>query len=215
MPYVWHSGTLNFAHERKESSRLVRDRMRQPDQGMCHKYCATRCCHIAQKKPRTQCVGGCGQLVSKSGARYCSFECKNEHKTANREQTFFERGGTRGYVTPSFLARTLRRHYGERCCRCGWAQRHPKTGKVPVEVEHIDGDWENNLLSNLTLLCPNCHALTPTYRGLNRGRGRPHRLGGRDNPLANRQTKASPRSTRRREKVFPELAMQLTLLPPT
>lgn len=45
-----------------------------------------------------------------------------------------------------------------------------------VEVEHIDGDWENNSLTNLTLLCPNCHALTPTFRGLNRGRGRSYRL---------------------------------------
>ncbi len=46
------------------------------------------------------------------------------------------------------------------------------TGRIPVEIEHIDGDWTNNLPSNLTLLCPNCHSLTPTYRALNRGRGR-------------------------------------------
>jgi hypothetical protein len=44
-----------------------------------------------------------------------------------------------------------------------------------VEVEHIDGNWRNNLPENLTLLCPNCHALTPTFRGLNRGHGRPGR----------------------------------------
>jgi hypothetical protein len=33
------------------------------------------------------------------------------------------------------------------------------------------------------LLCPNCHALTLTYRGLNRGHGRALRLGGRQNPF--------------------------------
>jgi hypothetical protein len=33
------------------------------------------------------------------------------------------------------------------------------------------------------LLCPNCHSLTDTFRALNRGRGRPKRLGGRENPL--------------------------------
>lgn len=73
--------------------------------------------------------------------------------------------------------------YGEECSRCGWNQRHPKTGKVPVEVEHLDGNFANNDLTNVTLLCPNCHSLTSTYRGLNRGKGRAERLGGRKNPL--------------------------------
>ncbi|MFO1310473.1 MAG: hypothetical protein U1F41_00245 [Burkholderiales bacterium] len=38
---------------------------------------------------------------------------------------------------------------------------------IPLELDHIDGDRSNNLLANLRLLCPNCHALTPTYRGRN------------------------------------------------
>jgi len=72
---------------------------------------------------------------------------------------------------------------GEKCSRCEWNEVHPLTGRVPIEVEHIDGDWQNNHPSNLTLLCPNCHSLTATYRGLNRGKGRATRRGGRDNPL--------------------------------
>jgi Zn finger protein HypA/HybF involved in hydrogenase expression len=39
---------------------------------------------------------------------------------------------------------------------------------IPLELEHIDGNHLNNALSNLTLLCPNCHALTDTYRGKNK-----------------------------------------------
>lgn len=35
---------------------------------------------------------------------------------------------------------------------------------VPLELEHIDGNSSNNDYSNLLLLCPNCHALTPTWR---------------------------------------------------
>ncbi len=42
----------------------------------------------------------------------------------------------------------------------------------------MDGDWRNNAAHNLTLLCPSCHSLTPTYRALNRGNGCSHRLGG-------------------------------------
>lgn len=36
---------------------------------------------------------------------------------------------------------------------------------APLELEHINGDRFDNRRRNLTLLCPNCHALTPTYRG--------------------------------------------------
>ncbi|HEY4440998.1 MAG TPA: HNH endonuclease signature motif containing protein [Candidatus Elarobacter sp.] len=64
---------------------------------------------------------------------------------------------------------------GERCQRCGWAERHPQTRRVPLEIDHIDGDWKNTSAGNTRVLCPNCHALTPNFRGLNRGNGRPGR----------------------------------------
>jgi len=35
---------------------------------------------------------------------------------------------------------------------------------IPLEIEHIDGDRTNNEISNLKLLCCNCHAQTPTWR---------------------------------------------------
>jgi ribosomal protein S27E len=72
--------------------------------------------------------------------------------------------------------------FGERCYNCGWAVRHPTAGKVPLEVEHVDGNFANNRVDNLKLLCPNCHSLTTTFRALNRGKARPYRLGGRKNP---------------------------------
>ena len=40
---------------------------------------------------------------------------------------------------------------------------------IPLELDHIDGNKYNNNLSNLRILCPNCHALTPTYRTKNIG----------------------------------------------
>lgn len=48
------------------------------------------------------------------------------------------------------------------CNRKTWLG-HP----IPLELDHIDGNHSNNELTNLRLLCPNCHALTPTYRGKN------------------------------------------------
>ena len=65
--------------------------------------------------------------------------------------------------------------YGNKCMECGWCKVHPKTGNVPIQLEHIDGHSENNSLPNLKLLCPNCHSLTPTYGFLNKGNGRKKR----------------------------------------
>jgi len=39
---------------------------------------------------------------------------------------------------------------------------------IPLELHHVDGNRTNNALSNLALLCPNCHALTDNYRGKNK-----------------------------------------------
>jgi hypothetical protein len=38
---------------------------------------------------------------------------------------------------------------------------------IPLELDHIDGHHWNNSLDNLRLLCPNCHAQTPTYKARN------------------------------------------------
>ena len=35
---------------------------------------------------------------------------------------------------------------------------------IPLEVHHIDGNHDNNKLSNIQFLCPNCHASTPNFR---------------------------------------------------
>lgn len=51
----------------------------------------------------------------------------------------------------------------------GFRTVHPITGRVPVEIEHINGDSTDHRPENLTVICPNCHALTSTYRALNKG----------------------------------------------
>ena len=60
-----------------------------------------------------------------------------------------------------------------RCELCGWAQQAPD-GRVPVELDHINGDKHDNRFENLRILCPNCHSLQPTHRGLNQARARKH-----------------------------------------
>ncbi|MBL1105290.1 HNH endonuclease [Streptomyces sp. 5-8] len=59
----------------------------------------------------------------------------------------------------------------ERCARCGiepvWLGE-----PLPLEVDHIDGNWRNNRVENLRFLCPNCHSTTDTYRGRGKRRTR-------------------------------------------
>lgn len=56
------------------------------------------------------------------------------------------------------------------CERCGWAEQS-KDGRIPVELDHINGNHEDNRLENLQILCPNCHSLQPTHRGRNKKLG--------------------------------------------
>ena len=54
---------------------------------------------------------------------------------------------------------------GHKCESCGLEEW--KGRSIPLEVHHIDGDELNSELSNLQILCPNCHALTDNYKGKN------------------------------------------------
>ena len=109
--------------------------------------------------------------------KYCGNNCQLEQQYHIYISAWKrgERDGNRGLKT-RLLSKHLKRYmlekYNEQCVECGWSRRHKITGAVPLEVDHIDGDAENNQESNLRLLCPNCHALTPHFRNLNRGRGR-------------------------------------------
>lgn len=56
---------------------------------------------------------------------------------------------------------------GHRCERCGLTEWMGEP--VPIELDHIDGNSDNNTAENLRLICPNCHAQTSTYKGANAG----------------------------------------------
>ena len=54
-----------------------------------------------------------------------------------------------------------------RCEECGLTEWNGKP--IPLELHHINGDSTDNRIENIRILCPNCHAQTPTYRGKNIG----------------------------------------------
>lgn len=73
-------------------------------------------------------------------------------------------------IASSALRRRLLREglLSDCCSACGGTAW--QGGPMPLELDHVNGDRADNRLENLRLLCPNCHALTPTYRGRNIGR---------------------------------------------
>jgi 5-methylcytosine-specific restriction endonuclease McrA len=115
----------------------------------------------------------CSNPVKDYVAIYCSNKCQMQ----TQYDSYIERwkaGLETGTVGAAAVSRYIRRYfidkYDEKCQQCGWRECNPVTGKVPLTIDHIDGDCLNNAERNLRLLCPNCHSLTPSYGNLNRGK---------------------------------------------
>jgi 5-methylcytosine-specific restriction endonuclease McrA len=57
-------------------------------------------------------------------------------------------------------------HVCEQCLLTIW-----NNVPIPIELNHKDGNSDNYSRENVELLCPNCHALTPNYKGKNKYNG--------------------------------------------
>ena len=120
----------------------------------------------------------CGKELAGKQVKYCCHQCQLDfqHKQWIINWKNGKESGIRGkYGISQHLKRYLFEKYDYKCARCGWGEINPFTNTLPLEIEHIDGNYLNNTEENLIVLCPNCHSLTATYKGANKGNGRKER----------------------------------------
>ena len=58
------------------------------------------------------------------------------------------------------LSKPYHIHKGDICEKCGFVAEH----RCQLDVHHIDGNHENDEISNLQTLCANCHRLIHSKR---------------------------------------------------
>lgn len=120
---------------------------------------------------------GCTEtIIAASINKYCSRKCSKQGlRQEIVEKWLSAPEGLKNLDSNSAIALHIKGLAEYKCTLCGWAKINRHTGRVPVQIHHVDGNPENNTIENLQVLCPNCHALTQSYKGANRGKGRKNR----------------------------------------
>lgn len=147
-------------------------------QKYCSKSCSVKVNNIGRRrhgKEPDNCKS-CNKKLTASKKKYCSSKCNKLFQYSDYIRKWLAgtvTGMKNGGDISRYVKRYLKEQAGNKCTKCGWNTVNPKSGLVPLHINHIDGDFLNTVPSNVEVLCPNCHSLTPNYGSLNeRGKGR-------------------------------------------
>ncbi len=76
------------------------------------------------------------------------------------------------YCSNEYIKKRMISHFGIKNV-CGKCNIHEWMGvELRLDLHHINGDEHDNRIENLILLCPNCHSITPNYKGRNINNGK-------------------------------------------
>lgn len=144
----------------------------------CSRSCAAQVNNVAfPKRDKVHSCKKCGVKV-KSGRSYCDkdFASLYEERRNVRIQAWIKGEWNGCQKNNSLMSQTVSNYLLKQanyaCSGCGFNTPHPVDGSTILEIDHINGDGTDHSPSNVRVLCPNCHALTPTYRGRNVGNGK-------------------------------------------
>lgn len=118
----------------------------------------------AKKKEYAHCLY-CGKELNNQ-KKYCDQICQNKKRSDEAFERFLSNpnGKEINYSIRKYIIGLK----NNRCECCGWNKRNEYTKLIPLQIHHIDGNCLNNDLSNLQVLCPNCHSLTENFGSNNK-----------------------------------------------
>lgn len=140
--------------------------------GCYHKYFMSGENH-PMWKPKRNCEI-CDNKLKKNSTRFCSPTCRGQN-ARNEKFKKIESGelkykSSNGNSKNRLYKLYLIKKNGHRCMICDLSEWMGQP--IPLQLDHIDGDSDNDKLYNIRNVCPNCHAQTPTYCGKNKGKGK-------------------------------------------
>ena len=97
-----------------------------------------------------------------SYGKFCSISCCTDYKYKNKSIPKIEQGLVTNSTSLKLYLTKKKGYVCEICKLVDWENK-----PISLHVDHIDGNSDNNLPTNIRLLCPNCHSQTSTYCGRN------------------------------------------------
>ena len=141
-----------------------------------NKFCSRSCAVTQNNKARRKfsiCIYCDNKFYTKHYkiAKYCNKICQSRYRRKIRIDEIIKSGVLYKKPGEARVAKTylleIRGHKCEVCNITKWCGR-----PAPLIMDHIDGNYMNNRLDNLRLVCGNCDMQLPTYKSKNKGKGR-------------------------------------------
>ena len=116
---------------------------------------------VSRKTKQTISCANCRGLTY--NPKFCSLSCQQTYKW----NISFDKIAKGEILSEGYMRRYVTEIRGYKCedCGCGSTWNHKP---ITLQLDHIDGNSDNNSLENIRWLCPNCHTQTETWCARNK-----------------------------------------------